>query len=124
MKYYLILSEGAYSDYSPEYFIGEKEVTKEVFEAKGREVGDRVIQEHEDAPVRPHVCGKYCYHSSFSPKPETEKFNPDTGESLYFHAKAGDWMSYMREWVLEQGFEPLPEDIPEINTAYSEFPHN
>lgn len=42
MKYFVILSQGAYSDYSPEYFMGDVEITNKEFQLKGLEIGDRL----------------------------------------------------------------------------------
>jgi len=121
-KHYLILSAGAYSDYSPTYFVGDREITQEEYKKKGEELGDIVIEQWENAPTRPHVCnGEYCCWKS--DKDLYEKYNPVTGERYYSSPNSGEWFKLVREWILAQGYEELPENIPELNSSYSEFPN-
>lgn len=123
MNYYVILSEGAYSDYSPQYFVGEREITKEELDARGAIVGDAVILEWENAPIRAHIHrNKYCCTWQFSPKILEEKYNPETGEAYGSYPTAQRWLELMSMWLVNEGYQRLPEEIPEINTSYSDFP--
>lgn len=124
MKHYLILSEGAYSDYSPIYFVGDREITQSEFNQKGREIGDSVIKEWEALPTRPHVCEEWCFHGAPIP-PKLEKYDPLNDNKFAGSYPRGDrWMKLMEEWIVSQGFERIPENISEININYSEFPSN
>lgn len=125
-KYYLILSEGAYSDYSPTYYSGNTEITQEEFDKKGKEIGDFLIDKLAKCPTRIHdkiKCAKeywphVCNHE------ETEVYWEDTGEKAHSYELAPMWFKQMENWIKENGFEELPKDIPEINVSYSEIPHN
>ncbi len=121
-KYYAVLSQGCYSDYSPEYYIGEYPLTQEEFEKKAKEVGDAIISEFENYPEREHICKNTwcCYPPN---KMKTEKFNPATGERVYSPDEQ-KWEKIMVEWLQSLGFEKLPKEIPEINIEYSDVPHN
>lgn len=122
MKHYAILSSGCYSDYFPVYYIGDYPLTQEEFDKKGREVGDRVIAEHINYPERPHVCtADWCCYKPGELK--TEKFNPDTNKRVY-GVDDSKWTKTMEDWLFSLGFEQIPDNIPEINLAYSDVPHN
>lgn len=122
MKYYAILSQGCYSDYSPTYYIGDYHLTDDEFQKKGKEFGDLVISEFENYPERPHVCPNSWCCSSLR-KIKTEKYDPATNNTVY-RVSDEKWMSLMEEWLFSLGFENLPENIPEINLVYSDVPHN
>ena len=52
MNNYVILSEGAYSDYDPKYFCGREPITQAELDMKGREIGDALHatkQEDQDS---------------------------------------------------------------------------
>jgi hypothetical protein len=122
-KYYLILSEGAYSDYTPTYFVGDEEITEEEFTKVGKQIGDLIIEEWENYPERKHICNKYCYH--FGGVPISEKYDPENPKRYIGHnPDSEDWFNKMKEWILQKGFEELPKNIPELNSQYSEFPNN
>lgn len=45
-KYFVILSQGEYSDYSPIYYMGDVKITKKEMDFEGKKIGDSLI----DAP--------------------------------------------------------------------------
>ncbi len=47
-EFYLKLSEGEYSSYSPDYYVGNNEITQKELDEKGKTVGDEVIKEYKD----------------------------------------------------------------------------
>ena len=120
--HFVILSSGAYSDYSPEYFVGEYPLTQEEFDKKGRDLGDEIIAEFEALPEREHKCDTWCWHQ-VTGKVELEKYNPVTGKRCY-HPDGTEWETRMKEWLTSLGFQPLPDEIPEINIEYGDVPHN
>ena len=120
MNYYIILSEGEYSDYSPQYFVGSREITREELDKKGIEVGDSLFEWFDSLPKRTHVP---CKWKCWSGCPQEESYGED-GERVYSHELAEKWFEQMKVWVKERGFEPLPEQIPEINVAYSDIPNS
>lgn len=125
-NYYLILSNGAYSDYSPTYYIGNKEITKEEFTKKGKEVGDSLYKKLSECQRRTHdriKCAKE-YWRGICGHEETELYWPDTLEKAHSYQLSSTWFKEMEKWIKENGFEELPQDIPEINVSYSEIPHN
>ena len=114
MEYFVILSDREYSDYDPIYFMGDNQITKKELNKKGREVGDLVLNEFEKLPKR----------KSTSPwEGETESYNPETEKTVY-SPDFGKWYLIMEKWIEQKGFKKLPENIPEINVAYSDIPHN
>ncbi len=113
-KYYLILSEGAYSDYSPTYYVGDKLITQEEFDVKGREVGDEVESWFATLPEKEF--------KDWRGELATSKYDPATDEKLNSYSLASIWNDKMATWIKEQGFVELPENIPEINVSYSEIP--
>lgn len=124
-KYYLILSEGEYSDYDPVYFVGGKQITQDQLNKKGEETGDCLYQKLSECTVRIHdreACSKKYYGIQCNHE-ETEAYWQDTGEQAHSYQLAEMWFKEMEKWIKEQGFENLPTDIPEINVAYSEIPH-
>jgi len=126
MKHYLILSDGCYSDYSPTYYTGDKEITQEEFDAKGKEIGDSLYDKLSKCKTRVHdrkECSKthwrgVCNHE------ETELYWDDTLKKASSSQLSGMWFKEMEKWIIEQGFEELPKNIPETNVAYSEIPHS
>jgi len=122
MKHFAILSKGCYSDYSPDYYIGDYPLTQAEFTKKAKEVGDAVIGEFENYPEREHVCkSDWCYHGSEAMT--TDKYDPTTNKRVY-NVDEEKWYRVMTEWLTSLGFEALPENIPEINIEYSDVPHN
>lgn len=123
MNYYLILSQGCYSDYSPRYFVGSVEVTQEEYDKKGREVGDMVIKKFQELPERKHVCEVSWCGYCIGGKPRMEKYDPTTNKMVYIPSY-DEWQTVMIEWLTSLGFTELPDNIPEINIDYSDLPHN
>lgn len=79
------------------YFYGEKEISKEELEIKGRAVGDWVLKE-------------------FRNEDEVIDYSIDEAEK---------WREVMERWLIESGYTKIPEnDVPEINVSYSDIPHN
>jgi len=116
-KYFVILSSGAYSDYSPNYYMGEVEITDKEFDRKGIEVGDKLIEEYLLLPERPSTS-KWSWEEN-----KTERYD-EKGEVIYPPGDA-EFEKIMEKWLLEEkGYEKLPEDIPEINCAYSDIPNS
>jgi hypothetical protein len=125
MKYYLILSDGEYSDYSPTYYVGSKEITQDELDKKGKEVGNSLYTKLAECPTRAHdkvKCAK-SYWRGVCDHEETEPYWPDTLEKAHPYQLGGMWFKEMEKWIKENGFEELPKDIPEINVSYSEIPH-
>jgi len=115
-NYFVILSQGEYSDYCPEYFMGDREITEEELNKKGREVGDYLISEYEKLPQRKDTSG-YSWNEG-----KTERYDAKTGKVVYSPGFK-HWYPIMEKWLLEEmGFEKLPGGIPEVNVAYSELP--
>jgi hypothetical protein len=118
MKYFVKLSTGEYSDYSPNYYMGETKITQEELDAKGIEVGDMLIAEYMALPER-----KYLGDMSWKLN-DIERYNPETGKTVY---PPGDtqWQPIMEKWLKEKGYEELDEgEIPEINVSYSDLPNS
>ena len=78
--------------------------------------------EWEALPERPHKCtGDWC--CGFEKEKPTEKYNLETGKTVRSpFSDDNKWFTRMKTWIASQGFSPLPEDIPEINIAYSDYP--
>lgn len=119
-KYYVILSKGAYSDYSPEYFVGPREITQAEFSEKAQKTGDFVIEEFTSLPERKHehTSDFCCKRTQYGP---TEKYWPESGRTAY-RPDGSRFMELMRAWIKQEGFVELPDGIPEINVEYSDFP--
>ena len=114
-KHFVILSNGAYSDYSPIYFMGDIPITQEELDRKGREIGDYLIAQYEALPERPTTA--------FWDDRKMEKYDPVTNETIY-SLSYEEWFPLMKKWLLEEmGYEELPSDIPEINIHY-DIPHS
>ncbi len=122
MKYYVCLSQGEYSDYDPTYYAGDREITDEEFQKKGREVGDKVLEWADTVPTRPHVCDEPCFHIQ-DPMPD-EPYDPKTGDRIYLSGEIEvHWDKAMVEWLNSEGFVSIHDkSIPEINTSYSDIP--
>lgn len=130
---YIILSNGAYSDYAPTYYVSEKEVTQIELDEKGRSVGDECIAMFNSLPERPHDVIR-CETQSLSDKAfgvaykckhdPMDKYWPETGKEAYSSQLSGIWFKKMETWLKEEEFKELPSDIPEINVSYSDIPHN
>lgn len=120
MKYYLILSSGCYSDYDLTYYVGEKEVTQEELDKKAVEIGDKCLADYEALPERKHVCySSWC--CSILKKGDLEKYDPETNELVYDPFLGKAW-PMLEKWVEDQGYTALPDSLPEVNIAYSDFP--
>ena len=118
---YVILSEGEYSDYCPNYYVGSRNITQEALHNKGKEVGDSFYGWFAVLPKRIHMCkNHFCY--TWCPKEET--YDPETGNLEYSGNLSKKWFDIMEKWLLQSGFEKLPKNIPEINVAYSTIPSN
>ena len=107
MKYYVILSTGSYSDYDPQYFVGEKrEITQEELDEAGRRVGDEIYDWYDKLPKRKSTDGLV-------------KYDPDTEKRVYEYSSLKKiWFSKMKIWLEDNGFEQAPENIPEININF------
>lgn len=103
-NYFVILSEGAYSDYSPRYFIGNRKITKEELYKKGEEIGDILELWKENLP--------------FATKIGYEQYKYDIKEDRIVFNCDDKWFSEMVKWLDGEGFKDLPDDIPEINIYY------
>ena len=115
MKHFVILSTGAYSEYSPCYYGGEEEITQEEMDFKAREIGDKLIKEYNELPER-KVEKIYSWQN------ETEKFNPETNKTVY-PPKDYIFNEIFSKWLIEEkGYEELV-NIPEVNVYY-DLPHN
>lgn len=124
--YYLILSRGCYSDYSPDYYYGKFEITQKQLDERAKEVCIEVYKKYDSLPLRKKISCKYYHeHASYcSDGKEDEKFIPETGKSFSPY-KIEDWFwEDMKTWVKEQGFEELPKEIPEINIEFSDLPYD
>ena len=109
---YLILSSGAYSDYSPTYFAGEKEITQAELTAKSLEISDKQWSEWEALPEIEAINWKN--------KPIMTKYNPDQPK-IYVSDNGPDsgvFIEKMSEWLKTEGYEPVPNGLPEINVYY------
>ena len=51
-EHYVILSNGEYSDYSPTYFRGEREITQNELDEQGVRIGDECMDWYENLPER------------------------------------------------------------------------
>lgn len=116
-RYYVILSEGSYSYYSPTYFVGSLPISKEELEFEAKRLGDELYDWLDSLPIRPSK-------SKWASEGEKEVYDPTTWETFYSSQLAERFMKQMTTWVKERGFEELPEEIPEINVAYSDLPTN
>jgi len=117
---YIILSEGAYSDYSPTYYVGERLITQEEMDKKSIEIGDKLYAEFDALPTRKH---EPCFNGEhFSYCKPMEKYYPDTGERAYSGDLAPKFFKQMAEWLKEQGYLEISEPTAEINISYSEIP--
>jgi len=115
--FYVILSQGAYSDYSPIYFVGEIEITQEELESKGREEGDKLYEWLGSLPKRDRYV-------RWLERTESETYDPVTNQAVYSFQLAEKWFKIMTEWLESRGFKQLPPPIPELNVAYSDLPTN
>ena len=110
MKYFIILSEGAYSDYSPDYYMGEIEITQGELNDKAMEIGTKLEDWRKSLPLREVTdwSGNLC----------DEPYDPKTGEGIYSWSLKTKWFIKMREWLFSKGYQELPSNIPEINVYY------
>lgn len=110
MKYFVILSQGAYSDYDPEYYYGDREITQEELNKKSIEVGDSFMKEYLGFPEREST-------SKWAITGDKEKYNPKTGEVVYQPSES-EYLEIMGKWLEnEMGYEKVG-DSPEINVYY------
>ena len=110
-KYFVILSEGAYSDYSPDYYIGYIEITQEELSEKGKEVGRFLMEQYNLLPERKSTS---VYEWD---KDKMEKYDVNTDKTIFVPSDR-DWQPIMEQWLFEKGYEKLPDNIPEINIYY------
>lgn len=103
--YYVILSSGAYSDYSPVYFVGPTKVTQEELKTKSLEIGDAMWAYFESLPERNGEFGSHRY-------------DPETNDYVGICPDEGEFIEKMSEWLYSIGYQKLPSDIPEINVYY------
>ena len=110
-NHYVILSVGAYSDYSPQYFVGETEITQEELTKKSLEIGDEMWKVWEELPEKERrdwrgemVMGKY--------DPENPK------KYMGNSPRNEDFIEKMTEWLYSIGYTEIPNGLPEINVYY------
>lgn len=115
MNNFVILSVGAYSDYSPDYYVGDEQITQEKMDFKAREIGDKLIKEYNELPTR-EIKNREPWDYR-----KNEKFNPETNKTVYEPSQY-DFIKVFEEWLLEKGYKKL-ENIPEVNVYY-DLPHN
>ena len=111
-KHYVILSSGAYSDYSPIYFIGERKVTQEELNQKSLDIGDFMWKKFNELPERK---GEDYYG-----RPKMIKYNPEKPD-VYIGGSPSDdeFIEKMSTWLICEGFEMIPTTgVPEINIYY------
>jgi hypothetical protein len=114
---YVILSDGAYSDYEATHYCGEREITQEEFNKKGEEIGDIILDWAESLPTRK---AEVVYSSNKG----VETYNPEDGKKVYTSDLSRKWKNKMIEWLSSQGYQEIPDNIPEINIYYSEIPNS
>jgi hypothetical protein len=107
MKNYIILSEGAYSDYSPKYYVGDAKITQDELDTKARAIGDEIVLDFQKLPIVDGIRRK-----------------ADGEEYAYSSDMASKFFDCMEKWFFSLGFEKIPSNLPEINVAYSEIPTN
>jgi hypothetical protein len=105
MKNYIILSSGAYSDYSPTYFFGDREITQDELQQKAYEIGDKMWAEWEALPERDGEFGRH-------------KYDPLTTKYAGIHPDGNEFIEKMAKWLEAEGYEPVPTGLPEINVYY------
>lgn len=120
-QHYAILSTGEYSDYSPTYYVGTYELTQSEFDAQAKTFAKECREWFESLPERKHEC-KNTWCCMISNKQRTEKYDPLTGQEVLSPFDEDRWTRKMDEWLKSLGFTELPEDIPEINVSYGEYP--
>lgn len=124
MQHFVILSQGAYSDYSPTYYMGPNPLSKEELDELGKKIGDECIRNWRELPEREHVHSDWC----FGRCPKYERYNPieDCNVSSPFdnYGMTPSWHTRMEEELTKLGFTKLPEEIPEINVLYNDYPSN
>ena len=113
-EHYVILSNGEYSDYSPTYFRGEREITQNELDEQGVRIGDECMDWYENLPERTIL--------DWRGEPERVRHDPETDENIWSHDLSDQWFARMKNWIIAQGYEQFPEDIPEINVSYSDIP--
>ena len=107
MKYFVILSEGEYSDYSPVYFMGEVEITQKELDKKGEEVGDSLYDWFDGLPkrlVKPCEEAHSHYVLCNENVGKEELYYPETGEKAYSEDLSKKWFETMSVWLKEKGF--------------------
>lgn len=109
---YVILSSGAYSDYDPNYYVGEKEVTQAELTAKSLEIGDEMWAWFEALPEKE---GK-----NWKGEPVMEKYDPsDLEKYISSSGPIGeDFTKKMEEWLFSEGYTKVPDGLPEVNVYY------
>lgn len=112
MKYFIILSSGAYSDYDTTYYMGDREMSKKELYKKGEEIGDLLLKEYNKYPKRTV--------KNYWGKDVEEAYNPENNEAVYEPDNI-QWAKLMEKWLKEEGFIEVSSDVPEIN-CYYDFP--
>lgn len=113
MKNYLILSSGSYSDYEPTYFVGEKVITQEELTAKAEEIGTKMWNEWVQYPTR-------TQRENWSNRIIEQKYDPLEPEKYISNSGPDDdeFIKKLTEWLATQGYEQVPDNLPEINVYY------
>jgi len=119
MKYFVILSEGSYSDYSPTYFMGDIKITQKELDKRGKEIGDIVLEWYKKLPERVEENGYKLNDNGM------EKYNTETKETIYSSDMEEKWTTRMKIWLkVDKKYKELSDNIPEININYDDIPHN
>lgn len=116
-KHFVCLSDGAYSDYTPEYWFGDREIGQEEFDEKAREFGDIANEWYFGLPTK-------GFYSDWREKIVLERVD-ENGTRVSEEDACALWKMAMRKWLEDEGFQKLElEDTPEINVSYSDYPCN
>lgn len=101
--YYVILSQGEYSDYRQTWFGGPNEITQEEFDEVGVRFGDELTKWYYGLEKLDYGCKN------------------EEGKIITEYDLAGMWNEKMISWLEAQGYETLKSSA-EINVAYSDIP--
>lgn len=103
MKYFVILSSGAYSDYKATWYMGDKKITQEEIDKKGVELGDAIVEWYELLPEKENERGRKC------------KYDGDM--DIWPYKLEYIWRSRMEEWLKNQGYQEI-QSSAEVNIDY------